>query len=87
MDLQDQLHRNVCRNRTLVAIGAHDLDKIQGPFVYEHLDPNSIKFKPLNQEKEFTATELMELYAVISDICNSSLFNFVLSLVLLFLDG
>ena len=33
--------------RTLVAIGTHDLDKIQGPFSYEARAPADIKFKPL----------------------------------------
>ena len=74
------------RSRRLVAIGTHDLDTIQGPFVYEALEPDSIKFKPLNQEEEYTATELMELYAV-SDIYNYSLCNFVSTSFLLFLDG
>ncbi len=64
IDLQDKLHQNLCRKRSLVAIGTHDLDTIQGPFVYEALDPNAIKFQPLNQEKQFTASELMDLYAV-----------------------
>nr|CAG4647781.1 EOG090X03QT [Moina brachiata]SVE92925.1 EOG090X03QT [Moina brachiata] len=63
IDLQDKLHQNLCRKRTLVAIGTHDLDTIQGPFTYEALPPTSIKFKPLNQEKEYTAAELMDLYA------------------------
>lgn len=34
IDLQDKLHQNICRRRTLVAIGTHDLDTIQGPFTY-----------------------------------------------------
>ncbi|CAH0723889.1 unnamed protein product, partial [Brenthis ino] len=63
IDLQDKLHQNICRKRTLVAIGTHDLDTIQGPFVYDALPPNEIKFKPLNQSKEMTASELMELYS------------------------
>lgn len=62
--LQDKLHQNICRKRTLVAIGTHDLDMIQGPFVYDALPPNEIKFKALNQSKEMTAPELMELYSV-----------------------
>ncbi len=64
IDLQDKLHQNLCRKRSLVAIGTHDLDTVQGPFVYEALPPDSIKFKPLNQTKEFTASQLMDLYAV-----------------------
>ncbi|XP_047532163.1 phenylalanine--tRNA ligase beta subunit [Vanessa atalanta] len=63
IDLQDKLHQNICRKRTLVAIGTHDLDTIQGPFVYDALPPNEIKFKALNQTKELTASELMELYS------------------------
>ncbi|KAK0061475.1 phenylalanine--tRNA ligase beta subunit [Biomphalaria pfeifferi] len=63
IDLQDKLHQNVCRRRTLVAIGTHDLDTLEGPFSYEALPPSDIKFKPLGQTKEFTAIELMELYS------------------------
>lgn len=65
IDLQDKLHQNLCRKRSLVAIGTHDLDTIKGPFVYEALAPESIKFKPLNQTQEFTAAQLMDFYAVI----------------------
>ena len=64
IDLQDKLHQNLARKRTLVAIGTHDLDTIQGPFRYVAQPPGQIKFKPLNQEKEYTALELMELYSV-----------------------
>ncbi|KAG7664881.1 FRS1 [[Candida] subhashii] len=59
---QDKLHTNLCRNRTLVAIGTHDLDTLQGPFTYEGLKPEDIKFKPLNQDKEMNGHELMEFY-------------------------
>ncbi|CAG0893070.1 unnamed protein product [Cyprideis torosa] len=51
------------QDRALVAIGTHDLDTIQGPFVYEGKAPAEIKFKALNQTKEMTAVELMELYS------------------------
>lgn len=62
IDLQDKLHQNLCRKRTLVAIGTHDLDTLEGPFTYEALAPCQIKFVPLKQEKEFRADELMEYY-------------------------
>ncbi|XP_028772641.1 phenylalanine--tRNA ligase beta subunit, cytoplasmic [Neltuma alba] len=62
IDLQDKLHQNICRRRTLVAIGTHDLDKLEGPFTYEALPPSSINFVPLKQEKNFRADELMEFY-------------------------
>ncbi|KAK9278106.1 hypothetical protein L1049_027664 [Liquidambar formosana] len=62
IDLQDRLHQNICRRRTLVAIGTHDLDTIQGPFTYEALPPSDINFVPLKQVKNFRADELMEFY-------------------------
>ena len=62
IDLQDKLHQNLCRQRTLVAIGTHDLDTIKGPFRYEALPPEQIKFVPLKQTQEFNAKDLMEFY-------------------------
>ena len=54
----------IFRQRTLVAIGTHDLDTIQGPFTYKAEPPSQIKFKPLNKDQEYTAVELMDLYSV-----------------------
>ncbi|KAJ3669659.1 hypothetical protein LUZ60_011609 [Juncus effusus] len=62
IDLQDKLHQNICRRRTLVAIGTHDLDTLEGPFSYEALPPSEINFTPLKQTKSFRADELMEFY-------------------------
>ncbi|KAL8030991.1 hypothetical protein ABFS82_14G318700 [Erythranthe guttata] len=62
IDLQDRLHQNICRRRTLVAIGTHDLDTIEGPFTYEALPPPEINFIPLKQTKNFRADELMQFY-------------------------
>ncbi|XP_004075515.1 phenylalanine--tRNA ligase beta subunit [Oryzias latipes] len=62
IELQEKLHQNVCRKRSLVAIGTHDLDTISGPFTYTAKPPGDISFKPLNQNKEYTASQLMSLY-------------------------
>lgn len=62
IELQDKLHNNICRKRTLVAIGTHDLDTIQGPFKYQARLPQDIKFIPLNQTKSMNGHELMEFY-------------------------
>ncbi|EED20081.1 phenylalanyl-tRNA synthetase, beta subunit [Talaromyces stipitatus ATCC 10500] len=60
--LQDKLHQNIARQRTLVSIGTHDLDTIKGPFTYEALPPKDIRFTPLNQTKEMNGEELMAFY-------------------------
>ncbi|KAF7408739.1 hypothetical protein HZH66_003276 [Vespula vulgaris] len=63
IDLQDKLHQTIGRKRSIVSIGTHDLDTIKGPFVYDAKPPSDIRFKPLNQTKEYTGEEIMELYA------------------------
>lgn len=60
--LQDKLHANLARQRTLVSIGTHDLDTIEGPFSYEALAPEEISFAPLNQTKVMNGKEMMEFY-------------------------
>ena len=64
MDLQDQLHRNLCRQRTLVAIGTHNLDTVEGPFFYDARPPTEIEFVPLTPDDRgtFNAKNLMEYY-------------------------
>lgn len=60
--LQDKLHQNIGRERSLVSIGTHDLDTIQGPFTYKALPPKDIKFQPLNQETVMSAPEMFEKF-------------------------
>ena len=62
LDLQDHLHKNICRKRSLVAIGTHDLSTIKAPFTYKALAPSSIEFRPLMEERTFTADKLMHYY-------------------------
>lgn len=65
IDLQDQLHRNLCRQRTLVAIGTHDMDTVKGPFSYDARPGDSISFVPLTHSstgQEFDANALLEHY-------------------------
>lgn len=64
IDLQEKLHQNIGRKRSLISIGTHDLDTVKGPFLYDARPPTNIYFKPLNQDKEYTAEEIMNLYNV-----------------------
>jgi len=68
IDLQDKLHQNLARKRTLASVGTHDLDTIKGPFKYMAKKPEDIKFVPLNQTKEFNSAQLMELYSTDSHL-------------------
>ncbi|GJD13009.1 Phenylalanine--tRNA ligase beta subunit [Galdieria sulphuraria] len=62
IDFQEKLHQNICRQRSLVSIGLHDLDKVEPPFVYDALRPTEITFVPLGLDKEFRADQLFEYY-------------------------
>ncbi|KAG2116057.1 uncharacterized protein F5147DRAFT_743535 [Suillus discolor] len=62
IDLQDKLHQNIGRRRSLVAIGTHDLDTLTPPFRYEARTPTNIAFAPLGRETAHTAAELMQIY-------------------------
>lgn len=64
IDLQEKLHQNICRKRTYVAIGTHDLDTISNPFYYQALEPNRINFVPLteNNNKSYEGKELLNYY-------------------------
>lgn len=64
IDLQDKLHQNICRKRTYVSIGTHDLDTINGPFYYRALTPDKINFVPLteNNGKSYESKELLNFY-------------------------
>jgi len=62
IDLQDKLHQNIGRRRSLVAIGTHDLDTLTPPFRYEARSPTNISFAPLGRETEHTAADLMQIY-------------------------
>ena len=51
LDLQDKLHFNICRRRSLVAIGTHNLNAVKPPFYYKALPAEAVKFIPLNQKR------------------------------------
>jgi phenylalanyl-tRNA synthetase beta chain len=61
MELQDKLHQNICKARTLVSMGTHDLDTVSGPFKYAGLKPESFKFVPLNRTEACNGNELLDL--------------------------
>jgi len=61
IDLQDKLHQNICRRRTLCSMGTHDYDLVHGPITYEAHPPKDIKFRALKQEKEMNCVELFDV--------------------------
>lgn len=60
--LQEKLHFNICRHRSLVAIGTHDLDTLSPNFIYDARSPNTIVFRALKEENEMNCNQLFDKY-------------------------
>jgi len=58
MQLQEKLHITHGRDRKRVAIGVHDLDKIQFPVTYT-TKPRDFRFIPLEETREMTCEEIL----------------------------
>jgi len=60
MQVQEKLHDTLGRKRKKVAIGIHDLGKVQPPFTYKAVAPDAIKFLPLDMRREMTLREILK---------------------------
>ncbi len=58
MDVQEDLHWTIGRNRRRMAIGVHDLSKIEFPLTYKAVDP-SFSFVPLDSDRVMTVEEIL----------------------------
>eukprot|EP01064_Diplonema_japonicum_P001972 TRINITY_DN11298_c0_g1_i1.p1 TRINITY_DN11298_c0_g1~~TRINITY_DN11298_c0_g1_i1.p1 ORF type:complete len:631 (+),score=167.75 TRINITY_DN11298_c0_g1_i1:68-1894(+) len=65
IDLQEKLHHNIARKRTLVSVGTHDLSTVKGPFKYEATPKADINFLPLahNGRGNLVGTDIEKYYA------------------------
>jgi len=60
INIQEQLHKTHGRNRMKVAIGVHDLDKVNPPFTYKAVDPKSVSFIALETSEPMNLAEILE---------------------------
>ena len=59
MDLQEDLHWGLGRNRRKVAIGVHDISRVVPPFTYFAADP-SFEFVPLDFDESLSMEEILK---------------------------
>ncbi len=59
MDLQEDLHWAIGRNRKKVSIGVHDMANIKPPFKYQAVDPD-FRFVPLEFTEPLSMREILE---------------------------
>ncbi len=60
MQFQEKIHETFGRKRKKVAIGIHDYDMVKPPFYYKAVDPDSVKFVPLDMDREMTLREILK---------------------------
>lgn len=59
MNVQEKLHLTHGRNRVKVAIGVHDLDRVQPPFTYKAVKPKEISFIPLDMDVKLNLAQIL----------------------------
>ena len=60
IDIQEKIHNTVGRKRKKVAIGIYPLEKIKLPITFMALEPDKIKFIPLETEKEMSGLQILQ---------------------------
>jgi phenylalanyl-tRNA synthetase beta chain len=60
MEMQEDLHWGVGRDRKKASIGVHNMDNVKPPFTYLATDPDKVKFVPLAKTEEMTLREILE---------------------------
>lgn len=62
IQLQEKISVNFGRDRREVAIGVYDLNRIKPPIEYTTIEPDGIKFVPLDFTEELTPKEILKLH-------------------------
>lgn len=60
MEMQEDIHWGVGRDRRKVSIGVHNLDAVQPPFTYTAAEPDAVRFVPLDKTEEMSLREVLE---------------------------
>lgn len=60
IDIQEKLHLTLGRKRKKFGIGIYPLDKIKLPITYKALEPDKIKFVPLESDKEMSGLQILQ---------------------------
>ena len=60
MEMQEDLHWGIGRDRKKASIGIHNLDAVEPPFTYTAVEPTGVKFVPLGKTEEMTPKEILE---------------------------
>ncbi len=60
IDIQEKLHITLGRKRKKFAIGVYPLEKITLPITYKALEPDKVKFIPLEMDREMSGLQILQ---------------------------
>jgi phenylalanyl-tRNA synthetase beta chain len=60
IDMQEKLHLTMGRKRKKLAIGIYPLEKIKLPITFKALEPDKIKFIPLESDREMSGLQILQ---------------------------
>ncbi|MFH1365533.1 MAG: phenylalanine--tRNA ligase subunit beta [archaeon] len=60
IEIQEKLHLTIGRKRKKLAIGIYPLEKIVLPITFKAMEPDRIKFIPLETEREMSGLEILQ---------------------------
>ncbi len=60
IDIQEKLHNTLGRKRKKLAIGIYPLEKIKLPITFKALEPDKIRFRPLDSPREMSGLQILE---------------------------
>jgi len=60
MEIQEKLHLTLGRKRKKIAIGIYPLEKIRFPITFKALEPDKIRFIPLESDREMSAFVILQ---------------------------
>ncbi|MCK9595778.1 phenylalanine--tRNA ligase subunit beta [Candidatus Pacearchaeota archaeon] len=60
VDIQEKLHLTLGRKRKKLAIGIYPLEKIKLPITFKAMEPDKIKFIPLESDREMSGLQILQ---------------------------
>src|SRR3990170_4366566 len=60
MEMQEDLHWGIGRNRKKASIGVHNLDVVAPPFTFTTVEPDKVRFVPLDKTEKMSLREILE---------------------------
>ena len=63
IEIQEKIHMTLGRKRKKLAIGIYPLDKIKLPITFKAMEPDKIKFIPLEMDKEMSGLQILQRHA------------------------